>query len=117
MFFSRLSIKIKLMVTLGIVSAMLVAVGLLGINDLQRSNQSLEVIYSNQLVPGNALAMAFEILGSDRADALRAANSGKVDMADAAVTKVHDEQDELKALMKTFRGADLSQRERVIAKR
>ena len=68
MFFSRLSIKIKLMVTLGIVSVMLVAVGLLGINDLQRSNQSLEVIYSNQLVPGNALAMAFEILGDHLAD-------------------------------------------------
>lgn len=117
MFFSRLSIKIKLMVTLGIVSAMLIAVGLLGINDLQRSNQSLEAIYSNQLVPGNALAMAFEILGNLRADALRAANAGKVDMADAAVAKAHDEQGELNALLKTFRGADFSDRERPIAKR
>ncbi len=117
MFLSHLSIKLKLMITLGIVCVMLVTVGLLGISDLRRSNQSLQDIYANKLVPANALAMAFELLGSDRAAALRAANAGKPEMADAAVTAVHDEQAERNTLLAKFRGAILSARELPLAKR
>ncbi|MEN6540227.1 MAG: methyl-accepting chemotaxis protein, partial [Mizugakiibacter sp.] len=117
MFMSRLSIKLKLMITLGVVSVMLVVVGTLGISGLQRSNQSLQDIYANKLVPSNALALAFELLGSARASALRAANAGDADKADAAVAGVHAKQAEIDTLLATFRGADLSERERPLAKR
>ena len=114
MVFSNLSIKIKLMVTLGIVSVMLVAVGLLGINDLQRSNRSLQDIFANKLVPGNALAMAFQLTGEQRAAALRAANAGKADAADAVVSSAKSQQDQLNGLLKTFRGASMSGAEQIV---
>ncbi|MBW4049695.1 MAG: HAMP domain-containing protein, partial [Proteobacteria bacterium] len=115
--FSNLSIKIKLMVTLGIVSVMLVAVGLLGVNDLQRSNQSLRDIYANKLVPGSALAMAFQLTGEQRAAALRAANAGEADAADAVVSSAQSQQDQLNSLLKIFRSASMSDREQALAAR
>jgi methyl-accepting chemotaxis protein-1 (serine sensor receptor) len=115
--FSNLSIKIKLMVTLGIVSVMLVAVGLLGVNDLQRSNGSLQDIYANKLVPGSALAMAFQLTGEQRAAALRAANAGEADAADAVVSSAQNQQDQLNSLLKIFRSASMSSREQALAAR
>ncbi len=113
----QLSIKARLLITLGVISAMLIAVSLLGIRDLRYSNQSLHDIYSNKLVPSNALAMAFELLGGERAVALRAAHAGSPQKADAAIAVVHEEQAELTPLLATFRSAKLSERERALVKR
>ncbi len=113
----HLSIKMRLMITLGIVSSMLVVVGLLGVNDLQRSNGSLQDIYANKLVPSNALSMAFTEVGSERAAAIGAAHAGSAQKADAAVASVHDHEAAQEALLKTFHAAVLSARERPLEKR
>ncbi|TAL82981.1 MAG: methyl-accepting chemotaxis protein [Rhodanobacter sp.] len=117
MVLSKFSIKARLLITLGVTSVMLIAVSLLGIRDLRYSNQSLHDIYINKLVPSNALAMAFELLGGERAAALRAAHAGSPEKADAAIAVVHDEQAELTPLLATFRSAKLSERERALVKR
>ncbi|TAL86944.1 MAG: HAMP domain-containing protein [Rhodanobacter sp.] len=117
MSFLHLSIKMRLMITLGVVSLMLVVVGMLGVRDLQHSNRSLQDIYANKLVPSNALSIVFAQLGSERATAIGAANAASAKKADAAVASVHQQEAGQDALLKTFHGAELSKRERPLAKR
>jgi methyl-accepting chemotaxis protein-1 (serine sensor receptor) len=117
MFFSNLSIKFKMLITLSIISVMLVFVGLQGINGQRVSTQSMGDIYANNLMPGNALAMAFELIANNRMAVVQAANSHDPAKADIAVAFVRSKKTEVDALMATVAGASLPARELPLAAR
>jgi methyl-accepting chemotaxis protein-1 (serine sensor receptor) len=97
----NLTIKMRLIATLGVVGVLLIAVGVLGVIGMNRSNQSLQDMYAQDAVPTeqiaeiqqrllrNRLAIAVSIVTPTPAEIQK--NTAEIENNIAAITKVWDE--------------------------
>ena len=115
--FPQWSIKVRLMVTLGTLSALLAAVGTMGMVDLSGSNAALRDMHANKLVPAMALAQALDLLGSERTTLHRAIGSHDPARTAIAEQAMKDDADSLGQFLGTFHKAELSPKEAVIGRR
>ena len=113
----QLSIKIRLILTLGLACALLLAVGLMGMSNQRRSNASLRDMYMNKLVPATVLGEILERYGSDRATVLRAATARDAKLLAKATAQVHEDRGDQHAEWKRVSGAELGHSERAVAHR
>ncbi len=112
--FPQWSIKVRLIVTLGTLSALLAAVGTMGMVDLSGSNVALRDMHANKLVPAMALAQALDLLGSERTSVHRAIGSRDPAHATSAEQALQADAGDLKQFLGTFHQASLSPQEATI---
>ncbi|HZX33580.1 MAG TPA: methyl-accepting chemotaxis protein, partial [Rhodocyclaceae bacterium] len=69
-FFARLSLRARLWGAMGVMVALMVAMGIINLSGLADSNTRLESMYRQQLIPSNAISRAMFLLGDNRSQVM-----------------------------------------------
>ena len=111
----NLTIKMRLIVTLGIVGALLVAVGVLGIMGMREANKGLETVYNDRTVPLMDLGLMIDMANRIRTNAVLAANVGKTDVAEKMTTATREIDTEIDKLWAKYMATYLTPEEKKLA--
>ena len=111
----NLTIKMRLIVTLGIVGALLVAVGVLGIMGMREANKGLETVYNDRTVPLMDLGLMIDMANRIRTNAVLAANVGKTDVAEKMTTATREIDTEIDKLWAKYMATHLTPEEKKLA--
>ncbi|MFK2905049.1 MCP four helix bundle domain-containing protein [Dyella ginsengisoli] len=117
MHFPQWSIKVRLIVTLGTLAALLATVGVMGIADLSSSNAALRDMHANKLIPAMSLARGLDLLGGERTSLHRALGARDPDHAATFEKSLRSDDGDLAQLLAKFHAAELSPEENAIGHR
>ncbi len=113
----NLSIKLRLLLTLGALSALLLIVGLTGLSALDQSTVAMGDLYQNKLVPAMQLGRLLEGYGDNRALLIRAVESQDAARLASARATILANRTQLHADWSAFQKARLSDDEAAVAQR
>jgi methyl-accepting chemotaxis protein-1 (serine sensor receptor) len=97
-----MTIKLRLGLTVGVACALLIVVGLFGMNAVSRSNQSLRRVYRRELKPSQTLAGAIEKVQSNRIALMSAHANPQPAIISATAKKLENNRAAVDAMLKQF---------------
>jgi methyl-accepting chemotaxis protein len=112
--FKNVSIKSRLLILTALLSAVAIAVGLLGLSNQRATNDALERVYSDRLLVLDKLSHVLSLMQQNQNELTRAALAGVADNG-AVIGDVEGRVKEISALWAGYMASDMSAREKALA--
>jgi methyl-accepting chemotaxis protein I, serine sensor receptor len=113
--FNNMTIKSRLVMVIGILSALLIGIGGLGLYGINQSNEGLKTVYEDRTVPAVDLATINDHWQVIRMNAVTAANSNNIAVAKARIADTAQRDAEIQKIWSAFMLTTLTTEEAAFA--
>ena len=113
----KLTIKTRLWALVGIMAALMVVIGALGLRATDAANDSLNTVYAHGLLPSSQLAEILDRVMSDRVSVMKALANPTPEQLQETITKLQQNEEKALGLWKEYMTADKNAEEQKMAEK